>query len=151
MPNIRWLLALITAAHRLVYRASAGRIGHRAGGKQFLLLRSVGRKTGLLRITPLLYVDDGDRWIVAGSNAGNDRSPAWWLNLEARPDADIQVGARRFAVRARKAAPEESERLWPLLEASYPHYLKYRERTQREIPSVILEPRPSDSEAGDPE
>jgi deazaflavin-dependent oxidoreductase (nitroreductase family) len=146
MPNIRWLLALITAAHRFVYRASAGRIGHRAGRKRFLLLRNVGRKTGRLRMTPLLYVGDGDRWVVAGSNAGDDRLPAWWLNLETRPDTDVQVGARRFAVRARRAGTKETERLWRLLEASYRSYPEYRERTRREIPIVILEPRASEAE-----
>lgn len=146
MPNIRWLLALITAAHRFVYRASAGRIGHRAMGMRFLLLSTSGRKTGLPRVTPLLYVEDGDAWLVAASNAGDERLPAWWLNLAARPDAAVQVGGRRVAVRARQARPDETPRLWPLLEAAYRHYVDYRENTSREIPIAILEPRTPETE-----
>jgi len=146
VPNIRWLLALITATHRFVYRASGGRLGHRSGGMRFLLLSSLGRKTGLPRLTPLLYVDDGDAWLVAASNAGDERPPAWWLNLMARPEATVQVGRRRVGVRARPARPDETARLWPLLEASYPHYADYREHTSREIPVVVLEPRTSASE-----
>ena len=147
MPNIRWLLALITALHRFVYRASGGRLGSKLGGAPMLLLSSVGRKTGKQRATPLLYVEDlehegdGARWVVIASNAGDDRHPAWWLNLQSRPDTTIQVGTAHHDVRARRATPEEVERIWPKLIASYGYYDAYRERTARDIPVVILEPR----------
>ena len=139
MPNIRWLLALITRVHRFVYRVSGGRVGAKLGGSRMLLLEHVGRRTGQLRSTPLLYVEDGPRWVVVASNAGDDRAPAWWLNLKHKPDVAVQVGRDHYRVRGREADPSERERLWPVLEASYSYYADYRERTQREIPIVILE------------
>ena len=141
MPNLRWLLALITAIHRFVYRASGGRLGRRFGGRDMLLLTTVGRKSGLERTAPLLYVPQGDDFVVVASNAGDDRAPAWWLNLEARPAATVRVGRETCGVRARRARPDEVPRLWPLLEAAYGSYASYRERTTREIPVVLLERR----------
>ena len=140
MPNIRWLLALITAIHRTLYRATNGRIGARTGGVDVLLLETVGRRTGRRRRTPLLYLRDGANWVVVASNAGDDREPAWWLNLQTRPDARIQVREQRHTIRARRATGDEGERLWPRLVAAYKGYDAYRERTRREIPIVVLEP-----------
>ncbi len=139
MPNIRWLLALISAVHRFVYRATNGRLGSRMAGVDMLLLTTIGRKSGQERETPLLYVPDGDRFVVVASNAGDQRNPAWWLNLEAKPEARIQVGPERFAVRARRADPAETERLWPVLDAAYGSYPDYRKRANRDIPIVLLE------------
>ncbi len=148
MPNIRWLLAVITAIHRFVYRVSGGRLGNSLGGMPMLLLTNVGRKTGKQRVTPLLFVedrngaDDGSaRWVVGASNAGDDRDPAWWLNVQSRPDTTIQVGAAHHDVRARRASPDEVERIWPTLVAAYRPYDDYRDRTTRDIPVVFLEPR----------
>jgi deazaflavin-dependent oxidoreductase (nitroreductase family) len=140
MPNIRWLLALITVVHRFLYRVSKGRIGARTGGVDVLLLKTLGRKTGRIRITPLLYVRDGSSWVVIASNAGDDRHPAWWLNLRSRPEVEIQVRDARHSVRARRATPEETERVWPRLVAAYKYYDDYKRRTSREIPVVVLEP-----------
>jgi deazaflavin-dependent oxidoreductase (nitroreductase family) len=92
MPNIRWLLALITSLHRRLYLATRGRIGHRALHFRFLLLGCRGRRSGRERIVPLLYVEDTGRFVVVGSNAGDTRDPAWWINLRAQPDAWAQVG-----------------------------------------------------------
>ena len=105
-----------------------------------LLLETVGRKSGLARTIPLLYVPDGERFIVVASNAGDDRPPAWWLNLRARPEAAVQAGRERHRVRARRAEGEEEAALWKKLEASYPPYAGYRTRTSRDIPVVVLEP-----------
>ena len=146
MPNIRWLLALITALHRFVYRVSGGRLGGNLGGKPMLLLTNIGRKTGKQRETPLLYVEDqnpagdGVRWVVVASNAGDDRQPAWWLNLQSRPDTTIQVGTRHHDVHARRATPDEVEAIWPTLLSAYSYYDAYRKRTARDIPVVFLEP-----------
>jgi F420H(2)-dependent quinone reductase len=142
VPNIRWLLALITVLHRLLYRASGGRLGARLGRLRFLLLVHSGRRSGRARVTPLLYVEDGGRFAVVASNAGDDRPPAWWLNLQAHPDARIQAGRQQLAVTARRASPEESRQLWPKLLDAYRWYADYRQRTRREIPIVLLEPTP---------
>jgi deazaflavin-dependent oxidoreductase (nitroreductase family) len=140
MPNIRWLLALITTVHRFLYRASGGRVGHRAPGYRFLLLANRGRRSGREYLTPLLYVGNGD-FVVVGSNAGDPRAPAWWRNLEACPDTWIQVGRERIRVRAREATPTEATTLWPRVVAAYASFERYRERAGRAIPLVLLERR----------
>jgi len=139
VPNIRWLIALITALHRFVYRASGGWIGGRLPGQRFLLLTTTGRRTGQPRTMPLLYVPEGERFVVVGSNGGDDRPPAWWLNLQAKPAARIQVDRAQHPVVARQARGAELDALWQRLEASYRYYADYRRRTSREIPVVILE------------
>jgi deazaflavin-dependent oxidoreductase (nitroreductase family) len=140
VPNLRWLLALITAVHRFVYQRSGGRVGGRLPGKRFLLLTTIGRRTGLPRVTPLLYIRDGDRFVVVGSNAGDDRPPAWWRNLQQRPAAQVQAGRQQHLVSAHQAHGAELDALWPRLESSYRYYADYRRRTTREIPVVVLEP-----------
>ena len=142
MPNIRWLLALITVVHRALYRLTGGRIGAHAGRANMLLLTTLGRRSGKQRVTPLLYVDDGERFVVVASNAGDDRHPAWLLNLRKHPEAEIQVGTRQLRVQAREASDAECERLWPKLLGSYKYFRDYRTRTQRHIPVVVLEPAP---------
>jgi deazaflavin-dependent oxidoreductase (nitroreductase family) len=139
MPNIRWLLAFITAVHRFVYRISGGRLGGRLGRHDMLLLTTTGRKSGAPRTVPLLYVRQRDRFLVVASNAGDERDPAWWLNLQARPEATVQVGAESHSVRARRAGSDEAQELWPLLEAAYGSFSDYRKGTSREIPVVVLE------------
>ncbi len=139
MPNIRWLLALITRVHRFVYEATDGRLGANLGGKPMLLLTTVGRKSGVARTLPLLYVPDGDRVLVVGSNAGDDRAPAWWLNLQAKPEARVRVGREVYDVNARRAEGDEAEALWAKALVAYPPYADYRERTSRDIPIVVLE------------
>lgn len=143
MPNIRWLLALVTRLQRFLYLKTDGAIGSSLGGMRILLLTSVGRRTGHQRITPLLFVEDGERFVVVASNAGDDRHPAWWLNLQANPDARVQIREGHHEVVARAASPEEVERLWPRLVEAYRPYEDYRRRTQREIPVVVLEPASS--------
>ena len=139
MPNIRWLLALITSVQRWLYLKTGGAIGASFFGIGMLLLTNVGRKTGHRRVTPLLYIEDGDHWVVVASNAGDRKPPAWWLNLEANPNARIQVRREHHDVVARRATAEETERLWPVLESSYRWFESYRAKAGREIPIVILE------------
>lgn len=141
MPNIRWLLAAITRIHRFVLLRSGGRLGSRAGRLRFLLLHHVGRRSGRPRATPLLYLEDEGRWLVVASNAGDDRHPAWWLNLRERPEAEIQVAGERVPVKARAAAGPERQTLWRRLVDHYPDYAEYETRTDREIPVVVLERR----------
>src|SRR5262245_7782878 len=102
MPNIRWLMALITVLHRALNRVTGGRPGRRAGQAHTPLLTTLRRRSGQRRLTPLLYVEDGPRFAVLASNAGDDRNPAWLLNLRKQPSAEIQVGTRHFRVQARE-------------------------------------------------
>ncbi len=130
------------AGHATVYRATHGLIGHRfPGAPPVLLLDHVGAKSATKRTTPLVYVNDGGDVVIVASKGGHPRHPAWFHNLVAHPDTTIQIGARRRAVHARVATPEERKRLWPMAVAVYSGYSGYQERTEREIPLVVLEPR----------
>ncbi len=139
MPNVRWLIRLITHIHRFVLLKSGGRIGHRMAGIEMLLLDNVGRRSGELRRTPLLFVEDAGRYVVVASNGGDTRNPAWFLNVLERPETSAMIRGERLRVRARVAEPEARPPLWEKLDASYPYYPDYRERAGREIPIVLLE------------
>jgi F420H(2)-dependent quinone reductase len=107
-----------------------------------LLLNHVGAKSGTKRTAPLLYFPDGKDLVIVASKGGFPKHPAWYHNLTANPDTEVQVGSERRAVHARIAKPEERERLWPAAVRSYHGYADYQARSKgREIPLVILEPR----------
>jgi len=130
----------VSAVHTAVYRASGGRVAGEAGNLPVLLLTTTGRKTGKQRTAPLLFIRDGDDLVVVASNGGMDWFPAWWLNLQQHPAAEIEIGRERHDVAASEADPERRARLWPEFTGPYPGYLKYEARTAREIPLVILHP-----------
>lgn len=128
--------------HAALYRATGGRIGGDLPGlPSLLLLDHVGARSGTLRTTPLVYMADGDNLLVVASKGGHPRDPAWMHNLRAHPDTEVQIGRERRKVHAREATPQERERLWPLAARYNPHWDRYRGRTTREIPLVLLEPR----------
>lgn len=136
--NNRLLISLLSKTHRFWYRATGGALGARVRGMPVLLLTTTGRKSGKPRTTPLMYLEDGEDIVVIASNSGDDRDPAWWRNLKAHPDATIQVGRKRRAVRAARATADENARIWPLLVATNADYDEYAKRTNRDIPVVIL-------------
>ena len=128
--------------HRVAYRATGGRIGHRIPGlPKMLLLDHVGAKSGIKRTTPLVYIDNGPNPVIVASKGGHPRHPAWFHNLKANPDTTVQIGSELRTVRARVANAQERKRLWPKAVEAYGGYRGYQERTDREIPLVILEPR----------
>ena len=136
------VLRRLAGGHVLMYRLTGGVIGHRLpGGPPMLLLEHLGAKSGVKRTTALVYVDDPPNLVLVASKGGHPQHPAWYHNLLAHPDIAVQVGASHRAVHARVATPEERERLWPKAIATYSGYRGYQERTDREIPLVILEPR----------
>ena len=137
-PVLRRMMGLHTQAYRL----SNGRIGHRfPGAPAMLLLDHVGAKSAVKRTIPLVYVRDGDDIVLVASKGGHPKNPAWYHNLRAHPDTTVQIGSERRPVRAQVATPEERERLWPKAVATYGGYAGYQERTQREIPLVVLKRR----------
>lgn len=107
-----------------------------------MLLSTTGRKTGKRRTTPLLYLRDGDKLVLVASHGGSATHPIWWLNLQAKPEAEVEIGRQKLAVVARQANAEERNRLWPLVVAMYADYAKYQEKTTREIPLILLHPQP---------
>jgi deazaflavin-dependent oxidoreductase (nitroreductase family) len=133
------VLKLVSRLHVFLYRASGGRIGGQLRKTlPVLLLTTSGRKTGKQRTTPLLYVEDGDRYVIVASVGGAPKHPAWYLNLREKPHATIEIGRRKIAVIAETASPEERARLWALATEMYPTYDAYQAKTSREIPLVIL-------------
>jgi deazaflavin-dependent oxidoreductase (nitroreductase family) len=126
--------------HAKLYRALGGRFVGTVGlGRKVLLLTTTGRRSGLERTTPLIYMDDGDRRIVFASNGGKESPPAWWLNLQSNPRAKIQIGTTVESVRARRATDAEYAELWPKAAAYNSHWRDYERRVKRTIPLVLLE------------
>lgn len=128
--------------HVRVYEETGGQRGYRwKNDTTILVLRTVGRKSGEERKTPLIHVEDGGRWIIIASKGGTPEHPDWYLNLEAQPDCEIQVKDEVIPVRAQDAEGEERERLWALAAQAWPDYDEYQRQTDRQIPVVILERR----------
>jgi deazaflavin-dependent oxidoreductase (nitroreductase family) len=121
------------------YRATGGKEGHEWKGTTTLILTTKGRKSGEQRDTPLIYQQHGDDYVVVGSKGGWDHPPAWYLNLEADPEVEVQVMDDVFKARAHTADAEEKPELWKLMTATWPAYDDYQKRTEREIPVVVLE------------
>ena len=132
-------MRLVFTMHAALYRLSGGRIGSNLNGP-VLLLTTVGRKTGQPRTWPLGYLQDGENLVVVGSNGGKDVHPGWYWNLQARPEAEVQVGGRHLRVRAEQASVADEERLWPRLVAQSPVWGTYRSKTKRHVPLMILRP-----------
>ncbi|WP_412739488.1 nitroreductase/quinone reductase family protein [Krasilnikovia sp. MM14-A1259] len=139
----RWFAAvfrLLVPADRLVSRLTSGRVVA-LGLVPSLLLTTTGRRSGQPRSNPLLYVRDGDSWVVVGSNWGQTHQPAWVHNLTADPSATVTVGGAVHPVRACRADGTERDRLWALLVAVWPAYPVYAERAGgRPIEVFRLEP-----------
>jgi F420H(2)-dependent quinone reductase len=149
MSNIttleQFVLVPFLRLHDAIYRKTEGRVGHRIPGMApSLLLHTIGAKTGQPRTTTLTYAKDGASYLIVASKAGDDRNPGWYHNLQKRPDCEINVGAKRIAVTARKAGPEDADyaRLWELVNKNNANrYSGYQSRTSRPIPIFLLTPR----------
>jgi deazaflavin-dependent oxidoreductase (nitroreductase family) len=124
-----------------VYRLSRGKfMGRFPSGAPVLLLTTTGRKSRQRRTAPLLYLKDGNDFVTVASQGGAPQHPGWFLNLEADPKAEVEIGAERFPVTARRASEDEKAALWPRLVAIYAPYDQYQRRTTRPIPVVRLTP-----------
>jgi proline iminopeptidase len=122
------------------YRETNGAVGHIwREGSTILLLTTRGRKTGEKRTTPLIYAQDGDRWVIVASKGGAPDHPGWYKNLAQNPEVELQIKGEVFTAHARTAEGDERERLWRKANEVWPHYDEYARRTPREIPVVVLE------------
>jgi deazaflavin-dependent oxidoreductase (nitroreductase family) len=121
------------------YEATDGEEGHDWRGTTTLILTTKGRKSGETRKNPLIYQEHDGDYLVVASKGGWDKPPGWYLNLEANPDVGVQVKGDRFDARARTATPEEKPEMWKKMAATWPAYDEYQEKTDREIPVVVLE------------
>lgn len=142
MPAVRrnWIIKTYWRTHKWLYQKSGGRIGANVFGTPVLLLFTIGRKTSKKRANLLMYIPKGDAYVVAASNAGAPQHPAWWLNLQANPNAQIQVGSKVIPAIARESEGKERERLWEEFVLADGGYQVYEDRTTRRIPVVVLEP-----------
>jgi deazaflavin-dependent oxidoreductase (nitroreductase family) len=132
--SIRWMGRM----HRWFWRLAGGKLGNSIGAAPFMMLTTKGRKTGRLRTTPVLYLEDGADLIVVASFGGNDMHPAWYLNLERCREAEVIIMGDRRKVLAHQVSPEEKELIWPRLVQLYPQFDTYQLRTSREIPLLRL-------------
>jgi deazaflavin-dependent oxidoreductase (nitroreductase family) len=135
-------------AHRDLYQRTNGAEGQfvdfsRAGGSAetpCLILKTIGRKSGEAKLLPLIYGEDGDRFVIVASKGGAPKHPAWYLNLEAKPEVGFQVGPRKYRGHASTAEGADRDRLFKMMEGVFPPYTAYQAKTDREIPVVILAP-----------
>lgn len=125
-----------------IYEATGGRLWNTFRGSKVAILTVTGRKSGLKRKIPLLYLPWGDNIVMTASKGGMSKVPIWYHNLVAKPEADIQVGAEKKSYKMREANEQEEIELWPQLEAMYPDYVEYRQRVEgvRRIPVLVFEP-----------
>ncbi|HET7572103.1 MAG TPA: nitroreductase family deazaflavin-dependent oxidoreductase [Gaiellaceae bacterium] len=136
------MTVLFGEEHVRRYRETDGEEGfHWREGSQILILTTTGRKSGRAIDSPLIFGEDGDAYVVVASKGGAPQHPSWFLNLRANPEVEVQVKADRFPARARVAEGEERERLWQMMLGHWPHYAEYQEKTDRQIPVVVLERR----------
>jgi deazaflavin-dependent oxidoreductase (nitroreductase family) len=122
------------------YEATDGEEGHDwRKGSTVGILTTTGRKSGEQRKNPLIYGRHGDDFLVVASKGGWPHPPAWYVNLKENPEVEFQVKGDKFKARARDATPEEKPELWKTMTEQWPEYDAYQERTEREIPVVVLE------------
>ncbi len=147
-PGAVKFMKAMAAANVWLFRRTGGRLGsHWRIGAGFrnpvpiCLVEHTGRKTGLPRTTPLVYLRDGENVVVVASQAGRPENPMWFLNVAANPEVVVQVARERVPMTAHVAGPEERAVLWPKLVALYPDYDSYQSWTDRVIPVVVLRPR----------
>ncbi|WP_134738206.1 nitroreductase family deazaflavin-dependent oxidoreductase [Nocardioides sp. 503] len=122
------------------FRANHGKVGGPFEGAPLLLLHSTGAKSGQERVSPMMYLPEGERYVVFASKAGADDNPDWYHNLKAHPDARIEVGDDEVAVRAVEVTGVERDRLYAQQAELYPGFKEYEAKTSRVIPVVALVP-----------
>jgi deazaflavin-dependent oxidoreductase (nitroreductase family) len=133
-------LTLLGDDHVRAYQESGGEVGYLWNGVPTLLLTATGRRTGRKLTSPLIFGRDGDDYLIVASMGGAPRHPSWYLNLQANPQAEIQVKDQTLAVVARTASASDKPRLWQLVTEVWPNYDVYQSRTNRDIPVVVLSP-----------
>ena len=131
-------IRLIGRLHAWLWKLAGGKLGDVSGRAPFMMLTTKGRKTGRSRATPVLYLRDGPDLIVVASFGGNDMHPAWYLNLEQCPEAEVLIKGERRRVVARRVSPEEKKVIWARLVKKHPNFDIYQQRTSREIPLLRL-------------
>jgi deazaflavin-dependent oxidoreductase (nitroreductase family) len=123
------------------FRANGGKPGGPFENTPVLLLHNVGAKSGKEYVTPLVYLPDGENYVIFASKGGAPENPGWFHNLKARPDVSIEVGEEKLDVLATEVTGEERDRLYSTQESQQPQFGEYAEKTDRKIPVVVLSPK----------
>jgi deazaflavin-dependent oxidoreductase (nitroreductase family) len=131
--------SLFGPEHVRRYQETDGEVGYLWRGAPILLLTTTGRSTGEPTTTPLIFRRHGENYAIVASKGGAPEHPGWYRNLSKNPEVEVQVKGDRFRARARTAAGDERERLWRAMNEIWPSYDSYAEKTEREIPVVVLE------------
>src|SRR6202451_1540193 len=122
------------------FRENDGKVGGMFDGKAMILVHHVGAKSGEARIAPLVYLPDGDRFVVFASKGGAPENPGWYHNLKANPETEVEVGGSTYAVVAEEATGEERDRLYDAQVPVEPQFGDYQSKTDRKIPVIVLKP-----------
>ena len=135
-----WIISKVGRWQTTVYELTGGRLWNTFLGGPVAILTTVGRKSGLVRKVPLLFLKHGDEVVMTASKGGMSKLPIWYYNVAAADTVDIQIGNDKKTYRMREANAAEEAMLWPKLEAMYPDYKEYRARTEgvRNIPVLIF-------------
>ena len=146
-PLVPPLLRAYSRAHVWVYQRTGGLLGSKwrfgaafPRGIPILLLTTIGRKSGKPKTAPLVFLQDGERVAIVGSQGGLPKHPQWYLNIQKNPDVDVQIGSRKRRMRAHTATPEEHAVYWPRLLELYADFATYQAWTDRKIAIILLDP-----------
>jgi deazaflavin-dependent oxidoreductase (nitroreductase family) len=123
------------------FRENGGKVGGIFDGMPMILVHNVGAKSGTARITPLVYLPDGDRYVVFASKGGAPENPGWYHNLKATPETTVEVGDETIQVVVKEATGEERDKLYATQAAAQPQFAEYEAKTDRKIPVVVLTPK----------
>jgi deazaflavin-dependent oxidoreductase (nitroreductase family) len=140
-PPPRWALKALTRTHVFLHRLTGGRFFNQLGGDEVCFVTMKGAKSGRTLTVPLMYVPYQEGVLLVASQGGAPKNPVWYGNLVKHPDIEVNHRGKRMKLRARLATPEEKPALWPICDQHYAPYADYRERTTRDIPIFVCEPR----------
>ena len=139
-PVTDFVIKWMSVGNTWLYKRTGGKRGGTFRKAPVALLTTTGRKTGQPRVSPLLFLRDGERVIVVASRGGSEKNPMWYLNLKANPKVQVQINKEVLNLTARDATEEERAKYWPQLTQMYPDYDDYQSWTDRQIPVVVCEP-----------
>jgi deazaflavin-dependent oxidoreductase (nitroreductase family) len=124
------------------FRSNHGKVGGPFEGAPLLLLHHTGARSGKSHINPMMYLKDGDRYMVFASKGGADTNPDWYHNLKAHPDVQIEVGDDTVDVRAEELTGADRDGVFARQASLYPTFAEYQRQTKRIIPVIALTPKP---------
>ena len=140
-PPPRWVLKTMTRLHVLLHRLTGGRRFNTLAGDEVCFVTMKGARSGRTLTIPLMYVPYQEGVLLVASQGGAPKNPVWYRNLVKHPDIEVNHRGQHRKLRARLATSDEKPELWPICDRSYAPYAEYRERTTREIPIFVCEPR----------